>query len=239
MTPNSFDPVLAAELEALVPPDPDARGDWRDVEHRAERSPSRRPLLIAAALVLAALLLVVPALAALRYWVEFAHAPAAPAPVVEQFDDLAREAPPGLDPGAIAAETRRLEIVDAAGTPSTLYLSPSRDGGYCLELPGFGGPGCNNRGTPFAVGLAAHSLADTSAVVYGAVLDPGAATVTTTTADGRTTTTPLTRVGPPIDASFFVVPVDDPQNALPILVEVRSADGTATTSRTIPRAPSP
>lgn len=239
MTAIEFDPVLAAELEALVPLDEHDHGDWRDVERRAERPRSRRPLLIAAALLLATLLLAIPALAALTNWVDFSHAPTASAPVVERFADLSREAPSGLDPRAIAAETRRLDMDDLDGEPATLYIAPSEDGGYCLELAGLGGPGCNSRSTRVVLGFSVRDWGGGPAAVYGAVLDPEAATVRMTTANGQTRTTLLTRVGPPINASFFVVDVDDPSVALPILVEVQNRDGATIASRTVPRGPSP
>lgn len=239
MTSVDFDPMLAAELQALVPPDEHANSDWRDVERRTGPPRANRRLLVAAAVMLATLLVVVPALAALTNWVDFSHAPTASAPVVKRFADLSREAPSGLDPRAIATETRRLEIDDAQGKPATLYIAPSEDGGYCLELPELGGPGCNSRSTRVALGFSARDLAGGPAAIYGAVLDPDAATVSVTTANGQTRTTPLTRVGPPINASFFVVQVDDPAEALPIQVEVRDRDGAALATRTVPRRPSP
>ena len=115
MTSVDFDPMLAAELQALVPPDEHANSDWRDVERRTGPPRANRRLLVAAAVMLATLLVVVPALAALTNWVDFSHAPTASAPVVKRFADLSREAPSGLDPRAIATETRRLEIDDAQG----------------------------------------------------------------------------------------------------------------------------
>jgi hypothetical protein len=239
MTSVDFDPVLAAELQALVPLDEHAHSDWRDVERRTGHPRTSRRLLVAAAVLVATLLLVVPALAALTNWVDFSHAPTASPPVVKRFADLSREAPSGLDPRAIATETRRLEIDYAEGTPATLFIAPSEDGGYCLELAELGGPGCNSRNTPVALGFSARDLVGGPAAIYGAVLDPDAATVSMATANGQTKTTLLTRVGPPINASFFVVEVDDAAEALPIRVEVRDRDGAAIATRTVPRRPSP
>jgi hypothetical protein len=222
------DPELLAIADAIA----ETQAEPASVRSR------RKQLLLAAAILVGALLVALPALAAFTSLIDFTSAPTAPSAVVKRFDDLQRQAPPNMDPRVIANEARRLELT-AAGTPIALYLAPTRTGGYCFELAGYAS-GCNaDRTIPVGVGFAAQSPTDDRAIVYGSVLDPAAVSATISTRDGSERTVPVTRVTTPIDASFFVFRIGPPNEALPLRVELRDESNRVIATRRVdsPLAP--
>jgi len=129
MTSIDFDPLLAAELEALVPLDEQARGDWRDVEHRAGGSRRSPTLLLAATLaaMLVALLVtplggaLVRGVGDLSSWLTGSPAPES---VVSDFGSYAPQL--GFDP-----EPGRAVLVAQDGDV-ILYATINKQGTYCL-----------------------------------------------------------------------------------------------------------
>jgi hypothetical protein len=218
------DPELLAIADAIA-----------ETQHEERRRPHRKTLLLAASIA-ALLLLAVPAIAAFTPLIDFKDAPRAPAAVVERFSDLERQAPPNMDPRAIAPEARRLDLTNERN-PVPLFLAPTATGGYCFEIEGYTA-GCNaDRGVPVSVGFAAPNGISAPALVYGSVLDPSAVDAVLTAADGTGKTIGVTRVTSPIDAGFFIASVDEPATDLPIDIEIRDGAGHTIATRTISRPP--
>ena len=146
--------LLDAYAPAAVPDD----SDWEDVLRRAEpassprRSRRRRLLVLAAAGALLLVLLATPAFGlrqALldlvgREDVSFERSEPAPLVVKRRFDDLAVGAPARMDPGAIPSQTRRVSF-DTGQRKRELFVTPTRRGGFCYMLEGYGG-GCQRSG---------------------------------------------------------------------------------------------
>src|SRR5262245_26743184 len=138
----------------------DCRPSWGDTPMRRSRNAfallqaanpipveqeRRRPSLLKMALVGAAIvmtfLLVAPAVGIGVPPLDFWSAEKAPPKVVEDFESLSEGAPPGMDPGAIPGETRKVPRADG----SALWVGPTKHGGFCTL--GTRGGGCDQRGT--------------------------------------------------------------------------------------------
>jgi hypothetical protein len=207
-------------------------------ETRPIRSlPRRRTLLVAAAVAATVLLASVPALAALTSLIDFSDAPKAEGPVVQDFADLEQQAPPGMDPRVNAEEARRVDIPIAGSDTITVYVAPTRTGGFCVEIINHT-LGCDPRRTvPVEIGLSAPRL-DGPAVVYGWLHEPGAFSVDVKTAEGAPQSTQPVRITAPINASIFVVRIDDVAKAFPIKVVVNDQTGRPIATKAIERPPS-
>lgn len=151
MTAIELDPVLAEGLAKLVPLDESARGDWSDVERRANaraarrRAPRLRLVLVALALVVA-FALVAPALGIDLPVLDFWKAEKASPRVVEDFRSLTEGAPAGMDPEALPGEARKVTTAVLSDGPHTLWVAPTRAGGFCLTWTNASG-GCDQLGT--------------------------------------------------------------------------------------------
>lgn len=207
-------------------------------ETRPIRSlPRRRTLLVAAAVAATVLLAAVPAVAALTSLIDFSDAPKAEGPVVRDFADLEQQAPPGMDPRANADEARRVDIPIAATDTIPVYLAPTRTGGFCLEIVDHI-LGCDpRRSVPVEIGFSAARLDSGPAVVYGWVYDPGASSVDVKTARGAGQRARPVRITAPINASIFVVRIDDVAKAFPIQVLVTNEAGEPIATKIIGRPP--
>lgn len=232
--------VLAdTELVELLGHDPellaiaDAIAETQQIEHPSRR----RTVVIAAAVAAAVLLVALPALAAFTPLIDFSEAPKAEGPIVREFEDLTQQAPPGMDPRVIADEARRIEIPLSGTDTTVVYVAPTQTGGFCFEIVGHT-LGCDpNRTVPVEIGFAAARLDGGGAVVYGWLYDPSASSATVTTADGTQQQALLVRVTSPIDASFFLVPIDDIADALPITATVTNTEGRSVATKLIEAPP--
>jgi hypothetical protein len=145
---TDLDPLLVNALESLVPSFEDAPPDWADAVRRGRRSPGQRLALsgLAIGVVLVALL-VAPAFGLGRGVLPFFSAEKAPQPVVLDFASMSTGAPPGRDPGVIASATRKVGRWYFGSKTHTLWVAPTRAGGFCdLWTDGAGG-GCDREGT--------------------------------------------------------------------------------------------
>lgn len=141
------DPLLANALDSLVPSFEDAAPDWADALRRGRRSRGQRLGLAALAVVpILVGLLVAPAFGLGRGVLPFFGAEKAPQPVVLDFASMSTGAPPGMDPGVIASETRKVGVWNFGGKAHTLWVAPTRAGGFC-DLWTDGGGGCDREGT--------------------------------------------------------------------------------------------
>lgn len=142
--------ALAERTEAIRPIADGARVAPRP------RQISRVRVALAFAALSIAFLLVAPALGLDLPPLDFWQAEKAPAKVVRDFEQLGAGAPEGMDPGAIPGETRRVATVRLEGGTHTLWVSPTRAGGFCLLWTNASG-GCDKLGTfPLSVSWSAR-----------------------------------------------------------------------------------
>lgn len=197
---DAADTLLVERFAALADPLDDS--DWIDVRRRAahRRVRARAVLPLAAALLA---LLVGSAFAYYRDVVDFVGAEKAPPRTVKDFESLAIGAPRGMDPQAIASETRRIETTAASGARRVLFVAPTKAGGVCFawrELVG----GCDKLGTT-PLGFSWGGTRDPkTSFIAGHVSARYVARVELRFADGRVLEPPITWVSPPIDQGFFL-----------------------------------
>lgn len=184
-------------------------------------APRKRWGPVRVALVLAALafclLIVAPAVGIEVPRLDFWKAEKAPPKVVQDFETLSEGAPPGMDPGAIPGETRKVTLPGG----QTLWVAPTHHGGLC-SLGGGGGGGCDKLGTvPLGVSWSAGRVSleemtrlPRAATIFdrisGHVNGKWADAVEVRFADGATYRLELAWVSEPIDAGFFeyVIPAE-------------------------------
>lgn len=171
------------------------------------------------------------------------------------FGSMAAGAPEGMDPGAIPEETRRIREASFAGDVHTLWVAPTKLGGFCyLWSPGIGG--CNARGLEQldAVGeltlppgvvappipknatknemlsamRAGHDLATVPVWIVGYLKGAGgASSIVIRFRDGTTAEPEVTWVSSPINAGFFAYDVpQDKRTSANHAVSVESASPT-------------
>lgn len=233
---DSLEPVFSAglaELEASA-----GEPDWSEVRRRARRIVVRRLAVrvgVGTAVALVAALLVTPAFGLRGQLAHlFASGAPAPAPVVHGFAEMDTYAPPGMATGVIAPEARSvMEVHLSTGKTETLWVAPTRTGGFCL---GLGGPGgCDrDRVLRFSPGISIPSISPegeiTAApvIISGSMLVPGATTLEVRFDDGGRASSPVVWVSKPINAGFFVYEVPRQHWALghrPTLVLLQDAAG--------------
>jgi hypothetical protein len=104
--------------------------------------PNRRKfgLASAAAAAVVAVLVVAPAFGLIRGVLPFFDAPKAPHTVQVEFASMNTGAPAGMSPRAIATNTREIGQFSFAGRMHTLWVAPTKEGGFCFEwIGGWGG----------------------------------------------------------------------------------------------------
>lgn len=171
--------------------------DWLDVVRRAgedgRRSRAWLVLPLAAALVA---LIVGSAFAYYADIVHFGSAEKAPSKVVRDFESLSFGAPEGMDPQAIASETRRIEVTGLDGSRRVVFLAPTKAGGFCYVFRNDAG-GCDKYGTtPLSPTWGMRSVTGHTDARY-------VARVQLHLADGSVVEPPITWVSSPIDSGFF------------------------------------
>jgi hypothetical protein len=227
--------------------------DWSDVVrrtgNRAERPPrSRRrlALAVAALVLLAAILLVTPAVG-LRAKIEQLFGEGEPAPtfVKKNFASLDVGAPAGMAPGVIAGQARLvLDTPISEEEHVVVWAAPTKAGGYCAEYSiekiggphGEGGGGCDaERSLPLSPNLSIPGPISPEGrilkgpVVLGvSVLHPSATVVDIEFEDGNRAEVPLTWISEPINAAFAVYAIPEEHwysPHLPSNLIVRDASG--------------
>lgn len=216
---NHVDDLFRARLAATADTTDDA--DWPDVRRRARRSRIGRSALIAAAAV-AAVAVVAPAFGLHRVVVDFFESEPAPERVQLDFSRLGVGAPPGLGPDVVPNSARKVMDVIINGKARTLWVAPTRSGGFCARYTGLWltcrqriPPTPNARSRPGELRpglLGATFQADgkgIASLVGGAVLDDDIARITAEFADETSVELQLTWVSPPIDAGFYFYEVPE------------------------------
>lgn len=218
---------LTAALDALVDPCEGAHGDWQDVLGRAgvaARDPQRRPSRArrVGVVAFAALALVVVAVVSTgfgrdalssllgRIHVDFWSSDPAPQPARWWFEDLAIGSPPRVAPQAIVSQARTVGTLHIRGKERTLWVVPTRRGGFCyMAEKSFGG--CQNRPSPNGPRIAASpgvSIGPRAAdarifAVQGMVYSDEIERLTIEFANGESEDIDFVYVSAPIDAGFF------------------------------------
>jgi hypothetical protein len=163
------------------------------------RSHSRRLVLLVLVIALA-VLVGGPALALQLGVIDFGSAEHAPPRVVHDFSTLSSGAPPGMDPGVVAKDTRQIRIGDRL-----LWIAPTRPGGLCDGWDR-GSGGCDKLG---AVPLSVSWLGKSSPSGHDFVAVEGFAharwidAVEVRLDDGTRVRPSMTWISKPIDAGFF------------------------------------
>lgn len=211
---------LRAELETAGGAERVTSRQGRDLPRAARRHRSLK--LVAAIAILACVaFLVGPAIGIPLPALRFFSADPAPTPVVKDFETLGAGAPPGMDPGVLADQTRRVTTVHARDGAHTLWVAPTEQGGLCLEWTDASG-GCDKLGTvPLSVTWSLGSfvlppgqggigpVAEDVGRLVGFVHREYAQTVEVRFEDGEIARPALVWVSPPIDAGFFFYDVPE------------------------------
>ena len=212
--------------------------NWDGVQSRAKALRShprsrwfqRRSILTGACLLLV-VLVAAPALAVRSDIFGFSGADRAPTVVQRDFASLNVGAPPGMAPGVISGETRQVLTLESKDGEHSLWVAPTRGGGYCRIVDRLGG-GCDrDRKLPVSVGMG-KLRKDTPVLIAGAVLLRDASAVEVAYEDGTQEQVEFVWVSSPINAGFFLaeVPlVHEAKGKRPIAVVIQNAEGEALT----------
>jgi hypothetical protein len=174
--------------------------DWDAVVQNGRRVP--RPAILAAAAMMLAVLVAAPAFGLHEPVLPFLGREQAPKPIVRDFATLDEGAPPGMAPGVIAGETRRVTTVRLSDGGHTLFVAPTRDGGFCLLWTKMWG-GCDRYGTvPLSPSFGGEPY-----VVSGHVDAEWIHGLEIRFTDGSRVEPKVTWVSDPIGAGFFLYEV--------------------------------
>jgi hypothetical protein len=209
----------------LLPAGPDD-ADWSDVLRRLMQARRRRRVGAVAALAAAIIVGVASAYALGHPIVDFSKAPKGTKKIVNDFGSLEVGAPPGMAPGVLPQQARRITSVRIDGKVHVLWLAPTKQGGFCEQWSHFFG-GCRaNRRDRSAHEIGLTFLAAPKnrgvAVMGGSFFESDGDRLEISYADGATAEIPFVWVTAPIDAGFFLYRVPDAHR-------VRAARPTAVT----------
>lgn len=189
--------------------------DWADVLRRSSRATRRIRAVQAVALFAVVVAGVASAYALGHPVIDFNKAQHAGTRQVNDFGSMEVAAPRGMAPGVLPHQTRRITSVRIDGKVHTLYVAPTKQGGFCFEWTGSGG-GC--RADPhdkYAERIDPGGLEGTHglAVLEGSFFQPNGDRLTMTFKDGATADVPFTWVTAPISAGFYLYRVPDRHRA--------------------------
>jgi hypothetical protein len=228
--------LLEQRFAALADHEDDS--DWAAIQRRRRRPAA---VVLAVGVLVLATIGVGAGFALYDDVLPFGSQPAAPTPVVRDFQTLfgGQFAPPGMDPHVLAGEARRVATYGNGRHRYVLYLAPTKTGDFCESFTHlFGGcrqtrtPGAPDSGigevNPFAIGEFGEMSARGAIMLAGDLLLPPGTTLTVELADGTSAEIPVTFVSPPIDAGFFLYPVPAEHIRLghdPTYLTARDPDG--------------
>jgi len=206
-------------LELHTPPFVDVEDRWREIA--PQRRPTwRRALLAAGAIAVVTTVVATPALGLRglianlvgRIDLSFSSGRAAPVAIKRDFYDLDLGVPPSMAQDAVVSQARRVATFTVRGRRHTLWVAPTRRGGYCWEISGAFG-GCRARAKERLGRLSVSYVnsdrggVDFVASVEGDITAPSAHSLTLEYADGSRSAVPFYFVSKPIDAGFFYAAV--------------------------------
>jgi hypothetical protein len=216
-------PVPGSALETLIPLAEAIRPTLIAAEPTPgeRRRVSRLRLGLTALALAVAFVLVAPALGLDLPALDFWTAEKAPPRIVEDFDSLAEGAPPGMDPGAVPGEARKVMTVVLDDGRHTLWVAPTRSGGFCVNWTKSGG-GCDKLGTvPLSVSWSARGpihlskggIPDVTPTSFnrlsGHVNSEYAEAVEIRFVDGEVVRPDVAWVSEPIGAGFFIYDIPE------------------------------
>ncbi|HZP73915.1 MAG TPA: hypothetical protein VFA97_11125 [Gaiellaceae bacterium] len=185
--------------------------DWGDVLSRARRAGRTRRTLEAAAVLAVVVVGVASAYALGHPVIDFGTAKHAGVHEVDEFGSMQVGAPRGMAPGVLPHQTRRITAVRIDGKVHTLYVAPTKRGGFCYEWTGLGG-GCRaNRHDKYAAridtggSVGPHGLT----VLEGSFFQAKGDRLSMTFKNGQTADVPFVFVSEPISAGFYLYRVPD------------------------------
>jgi hypothetical protein len=233
---EAIDQLIRERFDAVANPSNDA--DWSEVlarmqavDARAPKRPALRGLQMRrmprrVALAVAITVLAATAAAVALGWpqtfIDFFTSPSAPESVKISFGAQNVVAPIGMSPEAIPGEAREImsATFDATGihpdkpTVHTLYVAPTKSGGFCYEWSHSDGGCAPGKITPTTQALQALGPLglgwmgnDYPLMLSGWVRAGETQKVEARFADGTSATIPITWVSAPINAGFLVYPV--------------------------------
>lgn len=194
--------------DELLPAGPDDR-DWSDVVRRATRARRRRGASSVLAVVAASGLLIAAAYGLGHPIIDFSSAPKGPRAVVDDFGSLKVGAPRGIAVGGLLPEeARRITRVVIDGKPHTLWVAPTKQGGYCDHWSGLIAE-CRANPRVFQRILFSRLYSAPRGqrpllVVGGSFLQRDAARLELAYQDGTTIEIPFVWVTEPINAGFYL-----------------------------------
>jgi len=226
------DQLLPRELLPAGPPD----ADWDDVLRRARQRNARGGLWVLLAVALIAVG-VASAYALGHPIVDFSKAERGPTKIVNSFGSLEVGAPPGMAPGVLPHEARKVTSVRMDGTTHVLWVAPTKQGGFC-ELWTHSVGGCRaDRHDDFATHIGVSMIGGQTQsglrALVGSFFQSAGERLEVTYADGSAFDIPFVWVTAPIDAGFYFyrVPHDAPR---PTAVVLYDDDGTVVTREPLP-----
>jgi hypothetical protein len=128
----------------------------------------------------------------------------------DEFGQMEVGAPRGMAPGVRPHEARRITTVRFDGKAHTLYVAPTKSGGYCYVWTDLGG-GCRARHDRIAKSVYTGGEVGPNglAVLETSFLQGNGERLVMTFEDGATADIPFVWVSAPIDAGFAVYRVPD------------------------------
>jgi hypothetical protein len=189
--------------------------DWRDVVHRSRRALRRRRALNAAALLAVVAAGVASAYALGHPVIDFGNAQHGSLKQVNDFGSMEVGAPRGMAPGVLPHEMRRITALRVNGKWHTLYVAPTKQGGFCALWSNLGG-GCRaDRHAKSASHLDAGGLVGPHGleVLQGSFFQAAGDRLRLTFKDGAKVDVPFVWVTAPIDAGFYLYRVPDAHRA--------------------------
>jgi hypothetical protein len=198
---ESADVLLRARLAGIAGGPDDA--DWGDVVSRVRRARRRRSLVAAgiAALVVAG---VASALALTHPTVDFGSAEKGPQDVVVQFGRQNVIAPPGMKPGTLPHQARRITAVRIDGKRHVLYVAPTESGGFCWTWSGASGSCRAHRELPDRIGGGGLGGPHGFSTLTGTFMQEDGARLVVRYSDGAEADVPFVWVTEPISAGFYL-----------------------------------
>ncbi len=207
---TDLEPSLRDQLLALD--EPVSWIDWDDVMRRAglkRRRPGMTRVRVAllAGVFAAGALLVGSAFGfRLSSVIWFAGAKDAPNAIQHGFEAFDSAAPLDVSPGALTSQTRQITSVELSDGKHTLYVSPTRSGGFCYEWTDVVG-GCDQLGTT------PLNLVWTQGRIVGTVAAAYVSTVKVKLSDGTSRVPDIAWVSSPVNAGFFIFDPPDGSGA--------------------------
>ena len=176
--------------------------DWTDVIRRAARERRQRSLYLLVALVGLIVVGVASAYALGHPVVDFNGAEPGSQTVINDFGSMEVGAPPGMAPGVIPEQARKIPGLFVDGKPYQLWVAPTKSGGICTNHDCI--PDRSTLKGRVYVGMNENQSFTGVSQIGGAFIDPNGDRLELSYADGTTAEIPFVWVTAPIDAGFYV-----------------------------------